>query len=212
MAFTKLTENLNVISSLSDRPNAIDSLSASALKAKFDEAAGKIKTYINNTLTEEMGGTQGAANIGIIGIAGLVSNTIQTALSEIAGILFNHRARHEAGGADAITVTSGMMANNAVTAGAIANNAVSTVYTATIATGWSGTTAPYSKVVTINGILATDEPVIDLAPSDTYATAEPQIEQWGYVYRAVTAANTITFYATEKPTVALPIKVRCIRK
>lgn len=96
--------------------------------------------------------------------------------------------------------------------GEISEGAVSTVYTATIPTEWSGSNAPYSKAVTINGIMALDQPIIDLSPSSDYETAEPQIEQWGYVYRADTAANKITFFATEKPDVALPVKVRCIRK
>lgn len=107
---------------------------------------------------------------------------------------------------------AGKIGTGAITAAKIAANAVSTVYTATIPTGWSGSAAPYSKAVTISGIAASDQPIIDLSPSSDYETAEPQIEQWGYVYRAVTAANEITFYATEKPDVELPVKVRCIRK
>lgn len=43
MAFTKLTDDLAIIQKLSDEPNDADGLSASALKAKFDEAAGIIQ-------------------------------------------------------------------------------------------------------------------------------------------------------------------------
>ena len=89
--------------------------------------------------------------------------------------------------------------------------AISTTYTATVATGWSGSAAPYSKAVTITGLLATDKPIVDLVASSTYETAEAQIEAWGYVYRAVTAANKLTLYATEKPTVNLPIQVKVVR-
>lgn len=109
-------------------------------------------------------------------------------------------------------IQADQIVDSAVTAEKIAANAVSTDYTATIDTGWGGTAAPYWRTVTIPGILESDTPIIDLRPSATIATAEAQIEAWGYVYRALTAANVITFYATEKPTVSLPIKIKVVRK
>lgn len=50
MALTKLTTSLAIIAALDDEP----SLTAAQLKAKFDEAGGLIKDYINDTLTEEI--------------------------------------------------------------------------------------------------------------------------------------------------------------
>lgn len=50
MALTELTENLNIIQSLADKP----ALSSSELKATFDDAANKIKTYVNGTLIPEL--------------------------------------------------------------------------------------------------------------------------------------------------------------
>jgi len=85
------------------------------------------------------------------------------------------------------------------------------VYNATLDTSWSGSSAPYSKTVTVSGILATDTPIIDIAMSGTYSTDEARIEAWGYIYRAVTANGSITFYATEKPTVSLPIQIKVVR-
>lgn len=107
---------------------------------------------------------------------------------------------------------SGSLIDGSVTAEKIAPNAVSTLYTATLDTTWSGSAAPYTKAQTISGILETDKPIIDLVPSDTFADAEAQEEAWANIYRAVTSANTITFYAKDKPTVSIPIQVRCIRK
>ena len=49
MSLTKFTESTNVISQLPDEPT----LTSAELKAKFDEAGGKIKTYLNDTLTTE---------------------------------------------------------------------------------------------------------------------------------------------------------------
>lgn len=50
MSLTKFTENMNVISSLDNKPT----LTAEELKAKFDEDGGDIKTYLNDTLTVEV--------------------------------------------------------------------------------------------------------------------------------------------------------------
>ncbi len=85
------------------------------------------------------------------------------------------------------------------------------ILTATLNTTWSGSSAPYSKTVIISGILATDTPIIDIVMSGTYSTDEARIEAWGYIYRAVTSSNTITFYATEKPTVSLLIQIKVVR-
>ena len=85
------------------------------------------------------------------------------------------------------------------------------VLTATLDTTWSGTSAPYTKTVTVNGIQSSDTPIIDVVMSGTYSTDKARAEAWGYIYRAVTANNSITFYAMEKPTVSLPIQIRVVR-
>jgi len=85
------------------------------------------------------------------------------------------------------------------------------VLTATLDTTWSGTSAPYTKTVSVSGILSTDTPIIDVVMSGTYTTDEARAEAWGYIYRAVTANDSITFYAMEKPTVSLPIQIKVVR-
>ena len=133
-----------------------------------------------------------------------------------------HNARHLPDGADPITVKAGNIEDGAVRTAALkdktvtmaklADHAVSVDYTVTLNTTWSGSAAPYTKVQTVNGILATDAPLIDLVPSATFADATKQENAWALVYRAVTAANKITFYAKAKPTVSIPLQIRCIRK
>ena len=54
MALTKMTQDVNNIQALSDRPNSIDGLTASELKAKYDKAGSDIKTYLNTVLTTEI--------------------------------------------------------------------------------------------------------------------------------------------------------------
>ena len=85
------------------------------------------------------------------------------------------------------------------------------VLTATLDTTWSGMSPPYTKTVTVNGILASDTPIVDVVMSGTYATDTARLEQWGYVYRITTANNSITAYATDKPTVELPIQIKVVR-
>ncbi|MFD0673923.1 hypothetical protein [Cohnella sp. GCM10027633] len=50
MSISQFTDDVEVISALSDEPNATDGLTATQLKAKFDEAAGLIKDYLNGTV------------------------------------------------------------------------------------------------------------------------------------------------------------------
>ena len=144
-----------------------------------------------------------------------------------------HAATHKADGTDPLvcqtgnygdkTVTGAKMVDGAVgtpqlgsdsvTSVKIAANAVSAIYTGNLTVaGWSGSVAPYSQVVAVAGILATDAPIVDLIPSDTYSVVENEIEGWGMIYKAITSDNTITFYATDIPSAPLSFQVRCIRK
>lgn len=84
-------------------------------------------------------------------------------------------------------------------------------YTATIpASGWTGSAAPYTCNVTVTGLLVADNPIVDIVPSTTYATAEAQSEAYGYIYRMVTQENKIVAYATDKPAVDIPIQVKVV--
>jgi hypothetical protein len=56
MALTTFNDDLNIISKLADEPNLDDGLTAAELKAKFDEAGNRIKTYINGTLKNAVDG------------------------------------------------------------------------------------------------------------------------------------------------------------
>ena len=124
-------------------------------------------------------------------------------------------------GTDAVTtakilngnVTADKLDSNSVTAAKIEGGAVSAEYTGTLADDeWSGNAAPYRQAVEVQGITASDSPIIDLVASDTYSTAVNEDEAWSKIYKAVAGSGTITFYAKEIPSVALTFKARCIRK
>lgn len=85
MSLTKLTENLNKVSSLPDKPT----LQSDELKAVFDEAGNAIKAYINEILTEEIeklvSDTAKANKISVENI--LTSTNTSNALSAAQGAL-----------------------------------------------------------------------------------------------------------------------------
>ena len=85
-------------------------------------------------------------------------------------------------------------------------------YTATIpSTSWTGSSAPYSKAVTVSGILSTDTPIIDVVQTGVYETDIAILNNWGYLYRSFSSENTITFYATEVPLSDIPIQIKVVR-
>lgn len=57
LAIPALEEDVDVIQKLDDEPNDVGGLSAAELKAKFDEAGNRIKTYLNETLVPSISET-----------------------------------------------------------------------------------------------------------------------------------------------------------
>lgn len=85
MALTPFSEDVEIISKLSDLPNDTDGLTPAELKARFDLAGKRIKQYINETLLAELGGTTGAGNVGVDKVNGTdLGTTIQAALGNLA--------------------------------------------------------------------------------------------------------------------------------
>jgi len=80
------------------------------------------------------------------------------------------------------------------------------------ASGWSGSAAPYTRSVTVTGLLATDEPLVDVKQTGSYAADLAARSNWGLIGRIVTAANKITLTADAKPTAAFTIRMMCLRR
>lgn len=119
MAFTNLTTDLNIIQALDDEPNDVGGLSAAELKAKFDEAANIIKTYLNETLIDEMENS-GAESLGITPISELPGVTdVEAALKGIIVMLQD--------------VTQGAVADGSITTAKLADLAVETAKIADLA-------------------------------------------------------------------------------
>ena len=93
-------------------------------------------------------------------------------------------------------------------------------YTATIPiTGWtqmSGGTSGnsysyYRKELTVSGILASDNPIVDVVTSSVPSTAEEQLSSWGNIYKILTQANQLVLIASEIPEVSIPIQIKVVR-
>ena len=86
------------------------------------------------------------------------------------------------------------------------------VFTATIpSASWTGSSAPFSKIVAVSGILALDEPITDLVLSGTYATDVTMRENWSKIYRIVTTDGNITCYADSVPSAGINIQLVVVR-
>ena len=83
---------------------------------------------------------------------------------------------------------------------------------ASLTTTWSNSVAPFTQVVQINGILPNDTPIVDIKYSGTYTNDKVYEEEWGKIYRVVPDENQLTFYAHEKTTGAIPIKIMVVRQ
>lgn len=95
---------------------------------------------------------------------------------------------------------------------ALDGKATAALYTLTLpSTGWTGDAAPYAQEVTVTGITAADTPLVDIVQTGTESTDEPMREAWGVVTRIVAGAGKITAYASEKPTVDVPIQLKVVR-
>src|SRR5690606_4466442 len=71
------------------------------------------------------------------------------------------------------------------------------IITATVlAEDWEGDEAPYTNTVSIPGVLATDNPIVDVIDIDGSVQ-----DAWGTIFRVVTSDGLIIFYALEKPDV-----------
>lgn len=94
-------------------------------------------------------------------------------------------------------------------------NGLSELYTTTLtALGWTDTSgnAPFIQTVNIQGILATDTPIIDVVLSSTSETAKSQLEAFSCLSKIETADGSITATCLDtKPTIDIPIKLKVIR-
>lgn len=82
-------------------------------------------------------------------------------------------------------------------------------FTATVGTSWTSKTGYVQQTITVQGITASDNPIIDLVT--TTADFEAQQEAWGKIFKVTTAANAITLYASEATETAINLQIKVVR-
>ena len=87
----------------------------------------------------------------------------------------------------------------------------STTYTAAVGTTWTGSEAPYTQTITVSGMTATDNPIVDVVLNSDYDTATTELEEYAKIYKITTAANSITVYATDKTENAINIQLKVVK-
>lgn len=97
---------------------------------------------------------------------------------------------------------------------AVSVKASTASYTALfLASGWSES-APYSQTVSVEGILATDDPLVDVSLTGvtTAEAGKARTDAWTFVGRVEAGAGTVTACCyEEKPTVDLPVLLKVVR-
>lgn len=92
------------------------------------------------------------------------------------------------------------------------SKATTATYTATLtAEGWSAS-APYTQTVAVAGILATDNPIVDIVLSGATETAQNELEAWGNISRIQTQdGNILATCFDDKLTVALNVQLKVVK-
>lgn len=89
--------------------------------------------------------------------------------------------------------------------------ATTITYNVTIGASWTGS-GPYTQTITVDGILSTDNPIVDVVLSDDTESSKSIIEAWSNVSRIVTNNGSITVYCYDSaPTVNIPIQLKVVR-
>ena len=94
----------------------------------------------------------------------------------------------------------------------VSTSSSSKTYTVSVGTSWTGDAAPYTQTLTLNGIEASDNPIVDVVlSSDDYNTATSELEEFAKIYRITTQSGAITVYASDITNSAINIQLKCIK-
>ncbi len=86
-------------------------------------------------------------------------------------------------------------------------------YETEISTNWEAAeTGEYVQTIEVQGILATDNPIVDVVLDASKDTALSQLKAWSCVSKIETSDGSITVTCLEEaPTVAIPIQLKVVR-
>jgi hypothetical protein len=178
------------------------------------------QTISNKTLSNTIfSGTVTGLTSLMVGLGNVTNNAqIKKSLASTNGNvpIWNGTNGDELSNGYTVQTTLSSSSTALVRADAISNalslKASTEAYSSTItAGGWSGS-GPFTKAVTVTGILSTDTPIVDLVLTGAnYADVGNLQRKWAKIYNVVTSNNTITFSATENIDVALNFIAKVVR-
>lgn len=176
MAYSKITDDMNIIQALPDEPNDVGGLTAAQLKEKFDEAGNKIKTAFNNLVDELNNDSSGASasEIGFTRSAGVPADNVQDAIDNVQNQLAGISQGEVADG----SITTAKLADGSVTAAKLADGAI----------GWRQLTSSEF------GFTADDYYVNSVENSEAYYCAVLGLVRFQASFRA--KANSATNYSS----------------
>lgn len=229
-------EDLDIIQKLGDTPGTDNNISSAELKAKFDEAGNRLKSYLNRIvpmLNEAFGGEgnvlTGGMLIGDMDVNGNKLFGVRAPVTDTDAANKKYVDEAEQAAKDAsLPLAGGSMGGDIAMGGhgvtglktptAAADAATKgyvdgrrKTFTATVGTDWTGS-GPYTLSVAVSGILATDMPHVAPVFDSDSTTAAAQKEAWDCVSRGEAAAGGIKFTCFDsKPETAIPIQIEVMR-
>ena len=89
----------------------------------------------------------------------------------------------------------------------------SKTFSTTVTTTWTASDIYFYQDIAVTGILATDNPIVDINPTSnaSHADVAAYAEAISKVFRIQTSANSIRVWATAKPAIAFPIRLKVVR-
>lgn len=76
---------------------------------------------------------------------------------------------------------------------------------------WTGSDAPYTQDVTVDGILESDTPVVDISLGDIYDTIQKQLDSYAYIYKILTFDGYIRVFASQPTEDDLTVQMKVDR-
>ena len=89
--------------------------------------------------------------------------------------------------------------------------ATTATYTATVSTNWQQATDCWYQNIAVGGILATDNPIVDILPGNDNSANQLYSDAMTKVFRIATENGSIQVMATEAINIAFPIQLKVVR-
>lgn len=208
---TKMTEDIAYVSKLGDYPKTDNGLGADELKAWFDKAPEALKAFLNDSLISEIEAKFGSLDEWIEDATKKIDKfVVGSGFMDVAG--FNAMEADLNINLHRVVNVSSPIANQDAANKEYVDSKHFTAESKLTASGWVGSSAPYSQSVSIPRILQSDMPHISPVYSENATTALAEQEAWLLVGSGIASDSMITFRCfEEKPEMDIAIQLEVNR-